>query len=247
MKFIKNPNLPNKEVGLTAVSDKSTEIINQLQELGISSIRIKNKKGLDTRIASHADMICHPLGGQEIIIASEELYLRKLLQECGFLPIESNKCIKSPYPYECALNAARIGNRLIANVKLLDSSIYVYCGKHSIKILPVEQGYAKCSVVVLNDHSLITADSSIANAAKNENLDVLQIRSGFIELKGYPYGFIGGTCGMIGKNKLAFAGNPLTHPDHKEILHFLNQNNIETLSLKNGVLADIGGIVPLNY
>ena len=67
-----------------------------------------------------------------------------------------------------------------------------FCEEKKLTYHAVKQGYAKCSTVLVNEQACITADTSIAAAVKQCGLDVLQIRPGFVELPGYPYGFLGG-------------------------------------------------------
>ena len=106
------------------------------------------------------------------------------------------------------------------------------------------QGYAKCSCAIINENTVITADRSIANALDNF-ADVLLIKPGDIELPGYEYGFIGGCCGRLDKDKLAFYGDPYRHSSGREIVSFIEKHDCEPVSLKNGNLFDFGGFIPL--
>ena len=114
-----------------------------------------------------------------------------------------------------------------------------------LTLIPVRQGYAKCSTAVVSEHAIITADSGIANAASLAGLDVLKLQPGYIHLDGYAYGFIGGTCGKLSASTIAFAGSVNRHPQAAEILKFLEQHQVQAISLYEGPLQDIGGILPL--
>ena len=74
---------------------------------------------------------------------------------------------------------------------------------------------------------------------------MLKIQKGFISLPGYDYGFIGGCCGKLSKNILAFTGKIESHPDYNNIKDFCRNYNVNVLSLTNDDLLDIGGILPI--
>ncbi len=245
MCFVKTPNLPESDAALAVVSGTYREIIDALNALGIETVAVKPCKNLSESVSSHADMLCHHLGGNQIIVAQEEEHLKAELKFHGFNVTDSNKCISKFYPHDVPLNAARVGNQLIANQAALDNLIIDYCEENGIEIIPVKQGYAKCSTIVIDDHSIITADPSIAKAAKAAQIDMLLIEPGYIELKDCSYGFIGGTCGFIGKNHIAFTGNIKAHPSYSNMKNFLNDKDIKMISLTKGRLVDIGGIITL--
>lgn len=245
MCFVKTPNLPKSDAVLVAVSGTYQKIINSLQSLGIEVIPVKPCFSLSDSVNSHADMILHHVGDNRAIVANGEEYLKFKLQSHGFEVTFSNKCISKIYPNDVPLNAARVGNRLIANQASLDETIITDCIENGIKIIPVNQGYAKCSTVVVDENSIITADQSIAKAATAAQMDTLLIEPGYISLKGCNYGFIGGTCGFINQKTIVFSGNIEAHPNYNIIKSFFRERNIQMIALTNGDLIDIGGIIPL--
>ena len=245
MEFLQTPNLPEADVALVAMSGTYQSIVNAIIALGIQVIEIRPCKALDKPVSSHADMLIHPLGNKRIVVESGEEYLKHQFIQNGFDVLLSNICVSSAYPHDVLFNAGRIGNQLIANVSSLDLTIIRYCAENQIQIIPVKQGYAKCSIIVVDDHSIITADQSIAEAASVAGIDVLIITQGAVELPGYNYGFLGGACGMIGKHVLAFTGNIQVHPDYLKIKNYCSSKKVELLSLTNTALIDIGGIIPL--
>ena len=76
-------------------------------------------------------------------------------------------------------------------------------------------------------------------------MNVLRIHSGDILLPGYPYGFIGGCCGKLAPDVMAFAGKLDSHRDSKHISAFLNTRGIKIVELLDGELLDVGGLVAL--
>ena len=150
--------------------------------------------------------------------------------------------VKSPvscvYPRDIGLNAAVVGDYLICNVKYTDETVL----EHADKIIDVKQGYAKCSVCMVDENSIITSDAGIYSAAKKNNIEVLLISKGHITLDGYNYGFIGGCSGLISKNKLAFTGSIAVHPDYEKIKKFCEGRGVEIVSLSNEKLYDYGSM-----
>ena len=244
-KFVDSPNLPKFKVKKVIVAGLRSDIYNNLKKLKIDTINIMPCPNLYKLESTHADMQCHHLNKNEIVISRDNTYLYKQLKNLGLDIKYSNKYLRKNYPYCSILNAARVNNYLFANAKYIDNTILENCLKNNIEIINVSQGYTKCSIAIIDSNSIITADDSIYKAAKIKNIDVLKIRPGYIELPGYNYGFIGGTCGLIDKNKIVFTGNILLHPDYKKIKNFIEGKNIEIICLNNKHLLDVGGILPI--
>ena len=245
MRFINCPNLPEADVALVAMSGTYPKIMDALHKINRTVLPIKPCKNLALPVCTHADMLCHHLGNNAIVVAKGEEYLKTALEHYGFRTVYSNSNLERDYPKDVALNAARIGGKLIANQKMLDTVIADYCRKNQIAILFAKQGYTKCSSVVISENAIITEDPSIAATAAGAEINVLKIRPGFVKLEGYEYGFLGGACGMIGKNTLAFTGTIESHPDFLNIKAFCDHQNVQLISLTKDPLTDVGGILPL--
>ena len=80
----------------------------------------------------------------------------------------------------------------------------------------------------------------------DRNIEVLLIGQGHINLREMPYGFIGGTSGLIKKNVLAVNGNINLHPDGNRIKLFCKKYDVDIITLKTGILTDIGSIITKN-
>lgn len=244
MRFVQQPNLPIGEIGLAAVSRTYPGLTAALRNLGMLVLETGPEMSLGA-CSCHADMLCHHLGGRKIICAKGNQALKEKLSGYGFDVLESSSPIHGPYPDDVALNGLRIGDRLFARRASLDATIVRYCDAHKIRIIPVRQGYAKCSAAVVDEESFITSDPGIAESGVRAGLQVLQIEPGFIRLDGCRYGFIGGACGKIGKTTMAFTGKLDAHPDGIKIENFLAQRGIYGIALIDAPLIDVGGILPL--
>jgi hypothetical protein len=245
MNLLENPNLPDTDVALVAMSGTYPELVKSLNILGIDVITVGSCTNLGRAIRDHADMIIHHLGSKKIVIQKSQKELISAFINKGFDVIPSYRVAGNGYPNDVILNAARVGNYLFAKSSVLDESIGNYCEKNNVKIIDENQGYAKCSTVVVDENSIITADPSIAEAAGKIGMDVLAIESGYVGLKGYDYGFLGGACGKISKDIIAFTGKIELHPDYERIKIFCSDRNIKIISLSESPLIDVGGIIPL--
>ena len=241
---IREPNLPRERVTLAAVSSLAAETIAALERCGVACLPVEPCPALAVPVQAHADMVCHPLGGRRVLAARGCEHLLASLRAEGFLPEETQRAPAARYPGDVLLNAARIGPLCLGSAHC-DETLLRFCEEENIRFVPVRQGYAKCSTVIVSREAVVTADPSIAAAAEGCGLDVLRIRPGFVELPGYSCGFPGGACGKLDKTTLAFAGDLSTHPDGAAIAAFLRSHGVFPLSLHAGPLRDVGGILPL--
>ncbi len=244
------PLLPDKKVLSVLISSEYPKISQRLSEiLGVEIIEIPYNDKLSSDIATHAD--CRFLQvSRNCVIVDESikslivnyLTIKDLNNEIKL--IVSVKKVSSPYPGDVRLNATVAGNKIICNSKCIDDSLNNYVRLHSFELIHVNQGYAACSVVLINENALITDDESIYTTAVYNGFDCLLIRKGSVRLKGREYGFIGGTCGMIDKNLIVFTGKLDTHIDSNLIKDFFSKYNVDYIELTDGPLIDIGGIIP---
>lgn len=249
MTALKNPNLPSGRVRTVLLGEQAGENIHgALRERGITILSVPADDRLDPPVRCHADMLVHPLGGREVVVprtsGKPDGFIRRL-EERGFEIVRADGCLSREYPADIRLDAARVGSFLFCVPRATDPVILRYCRSHGIEIVPVKQGYAKCSVCVVDETSIITSDPSIAQAGARIGLSVCSVRKGAVRLDGYEYGFIGGCSGKLGPDTLVFTGDLHTHPDGNAILEFLRMHGIQALSLCSGPLVDVGGILPL--
>ncbi len=225
------------------ISPTEPEIIAGLNDIGINTVHTKSVEELILYEQYHADMQLLAIN-DNAFICGNSLYLVNIVNEHEMKP-EICELLEGKYPDNIRLNAALVGNKLICKESSLSQKVKEYCKSEGIEIINVNQGYAKCSTLVINDNAIITADKSILKKAVENGIKALLIRPGFIELNGADYGFIGGCSGVIG-DTVVFFGDINTHPDSKIILDFIQKQRFNAVSLLNGPLKDIGGFVQLN-
>lgn len=241
--FILKPNLPDREVTLVAISGQAGESQAKLKQMGIDFLAIRPDGRLPHPVNSHADIQMLHAKENTVFCYSEHLFSGELYSNFNIVSITEKAGNK--YPKDVLLNCAIINNKIICNPKTIAKEILEFADNSGFTIIPVNQGYSKCSICIVNDSAIITDDESIFAAAGNFLNDVLFISKGSIGLKGYNYGFIGGCCGKISKNKIAFNGRLESHKDANLIIDFMSKHLVECVELNDNRLEDIGGILPL--
>lgn len=228
---------------LAAINAEAHDAIVNLNSMGIKTINVNRCSDLPVPVQAHADLQLLHLCGKSILTPREHLFKRENEKFFEFIKIKSP--LGNKYPEDVRLNCTLIGDKLICNPKTVAPEILEFAAETGLTVIAVNQGYARCSICVINENTIITDDISVFTAAGKFLNDVLFISKGSIRLKGYDYGFIGGCCGKIDKYKIAFNGELESHSDYKLILDCLQRNHIECIELKRGRLDDIGGIIPL--
>lgn len=251
-KTLDTPILPSSKATV-AVSCKAVKTIKRLKALGIETFEITENPKLDKPVSTHAD--CNFLQlDKNTFICDESIsvkfseYLNKNIVNYLTIGEENIKIItekiSSPYPGEARINVKVIDNAIICNTEHISEKIHVFSSFNNTNLYHCNQGYVGCSSVLVNRNSVITDDSSVYNTFNRIGFDCLMLSKGQIKLDGYNYGFIGGCCGFIDKNLIAFNGKLSEHKDCDLIKAFLKKNNVDYIELVDGPLTDIGGILP---
>ena len=194
-------------------------------------------------VASHPDMLIfftdkHLITHKSYFpIAQEQLKL--IAQRSERRLLLTDEPIGNIYPSDVLLNAAVVGNTIIGSERAMSAHIKNYGTECQKQIVNVKQGYAKCSVCVVDDNAIITADLGIADKAKEAGIDVLTVTPGHVTLEGYDTGFIGGASGIY-RDTVYFCGNIDRHPDANAIRTFCQKHGKQAVSLSDGELFDVG-------
>ena len=241
-KFIEHPNLPRKKVSAVICGELCSELNDFLDSSNIERICIEPNNFIDTAVRYHADMAVLHLGSDKIVIDKNQKHLCDVLLKKGFDVSFSETEIKGEYPRDIALNFAVFGNNFLGKLNCADEALAdLTCNLNHI---PVKQGYAKCSCLIIEENAIITDDESVYKALLHNGTDVLLIGKGDVRLCGHDYGFIGGASGKISQSEILFFGNITKHRDYKKIADFIEKYDCEMKYL-DFPLTDFGGIVPI--
>ena len=247
--FIEKPNLPQREVKTVIVDYRTDdEILSELSHMGIETIKTERCYELYETINGHPDILIHHMGGNSLVIAPNiydkvaERFLKK-----GFALTKGATWLQRNYPDNIAYNVLRLGKLAFHNTKYTDSEIIKQFEKYEVELIHVKQGYTKCSVCVVDEHSVITHDMGVTRVLERYGIEVLVIEPGDIDIAGLDYGFIGGTSGLISKNIIAFTGSIKEMKSYHKIVEYLALKGIDIKILSNKKIMDIGSIVPIIY
>lgn len=215
---------------------------NSLRKLGLEIIKIPTTNVYEA-INGHPDIQIHILNNKIVVHKNISKKFLDNLKKFNIPYTFSHYILDSKYPGNIILNCISLNTHLIHNLKYTDQEILQ--NSKNKKLINVSQGYTKCSTAVVSETAFITSDIPIATALKKENFDVLVVPPGDIELPGLDYGFIGGTCGLISKNTMAFFGSLDNYAYGQSIKDFLKKHNVTPLYLSSGKLIDRGSIFVL--
>ena len=212
--------------------------VNTLELLGFKPIYIPVCNCLQKPVSAHPDMSVFVIDDK--IFTVKELVHLFYGGEVVFCEREEKLHL---YPDDVMLNCAVVGNKALCREDFLHPKIKKYLIDNNYDILNVKQGYAKCSICVVNDNAIITEDDSIEKTAKEACIDVLKLQKGHVKLYGYDYGFIGGASGLLNENLLCFNGCIENHPQYLLIKEFCRKYDVDLISLNDDVLYDVGSIM----
>lgn len=207
-----------------------------LESMGFLVISLPPSKNLPKPVSSHADMLIFKY--EDNLILQREYYNDnlKLFDKVKVKPADFK--FGKKYPEDIKLNALAVADTLYGRIEHVCSNITeLYTKKVNLN-----QGYAKCSTLLLPDNSAITADKTIADSLNKSSHDVLFIREGGIKLPGYNYGFIGGAS-TVYKRDVIFFGDIRQHFDFKNIQSFINAHGCDLIYCNEIPLFDLGGAV----
>lgn len=219
----------------------SDEQVNELNNFGkVVKIPVYNK--LYESIQGHVDILLSLLNDKEFLFHKDidKTFVREIMK-LGFAVKLTNNSLGEAYPKNIILNGVNLKNHFIHNLKYTDPILL-----DSVKgktLINVKQGYSKCSVAIVQDNAIITSDISIAKELNKHSFDVLLLPPGDIILEGLNYGFIGGTCGLVDKDVLAFFGTLEKYAYGKEVKEFLKRHKVEPYFLSDTKLIDRGSIL----
>lgn len=241
--FIVKPNLPEGKVKSVILGEKNQIVRTFLNDNGIECIELKANPLLDEETNNHADMLCSYCGNGSFIFSQKDAAADKLTGEYN-AEVTIQKGISSPYPRDVALNACFLNKYLLCREASLSVLLKSHCSNSNIAVINTKQGYAKCSVCVVNENSVIIEDEGIAYLLNNYQYDVLLLKRGGVYLSDRHCGFIGGCSALVDKNVLFFNGDVKSHPQYAEIKEFLHMRKIDMICAENPRLTDFGGFIP---
>ena len=221
-------------------------VINAAAAQGAKVITLPAYPRLGAPVSSHADLLIHPLGGALYTFGD---YYRSFAEEeinriCDGAGLELRFIgadAGSVYPADVPLCAKRVGDFFLVSRATAPELCDAAAGL-GLHVITTKQGYTACSADAAGC-GIITSDTGIACAASKAGIPRLVISPGSIDLPGYGYGFIGGSCAFCAeRGEVWFTGDPMTHPDGESIAAFIRSCGALPRALTPGRLYDCGGM-----
>lgn len=236
--------MPTGHVKTVLVGAKYTELISRLDALGISAIQVPANPDVAAPIAFHADISAFYFGNGNVYVSSSNTSLAMYMRTLGYNVTIVEACGQQ-YPNDVKMNACLVGNTLFYHNKGTSYGLCQRAEALGYKLVLVNQGYVKCSVCVLDETHIVTADTGIATAAESNGVSALRLSAVNVRLDGYDQGFIGGACGKLSKSILAFTGRLNNKADEALLENYASCVGIEVMYLSNEQAYDVGSIMPL--
>ena len=173
--FVKTPNLPDRAVGVILGVKYAARFHTALADIGVTPIYLTDNPCVSPGLSGHADLSVFHCGGSEVLIApylaGSDFAESFEGLGCKVTAVEVQQ--GSAYPKDCVLNACVVGKWLLCNPDI--TALEVLSRFENESVIGFKQGYARCTVCVVDENSIITADPGIAAAAEGRGLDVLKL------------------------------------------------------------------------
>ena len=221
----------------------------ELKSLGYNLIELPQNDNLYEEISSHTDILCSIVNDKLIVEKTISKFLMDKFQN-KINVIKGEKLLSDKYPNNIVYNVCIIGKKAIHNLKYTDIILLEELKKENYELINVKQGYSNCSIAVIDDSSIITADYGLCKVLEKYDLNIL-----FLDytpdiklLNGIKYsnmnGFIGGSISRIGDN--IFISGELKKIDREnKIKHFIEERNLKIIDFKGLDIIDYGGMIEL--
>ncbi len=234
--FISIPYLPKAKVTLA---------VGGFRPEGVEVVAPAALPMLPAALRGHADLGLCPIGGSEVVCPPCAVsYYENALGPRGFSVISGDADPGSTYPTDAAYNVVVAGRYALLNPKCCDRTLLRLL-EQRFEIVPIRQGYAKCSAAPIGENVVITADKGIYEAASRKGLSALLAENDGVELPPYGCGFFGGATGMINRNTLAVNGSLDKMKSGAKIKEFLELNGVFALEISARPPFDTGSLIPL--
>jgi len=191
-------------------------------------------------ISGHPDIFFCPTPKGLIVAPNLPVEYIKILNQRGVIYTTGNLPVGKKYPESARYNALFASDKLILNPEISDSSIQIL--NPDAEIIPIKQGYTRCSLIHLPNNTFITSDHGIEKILKLNQFKVLFVDPSCVKLEGFQHGFIGGACGI--HEDLLFICGRLKYFKEKDLFEeFTARAGVQIIELYDGQPIDIGTLI----
>lgn len=219
----------------------------RLKSLGYQLLEIKQSKKVYPEISAHVDIFTCKVGAKVIVEPTQYMKMPKMP-----IFIEGQEEVESKYPFDIKYNVCTIGKKAIHNFEYTDTKLKQELIKYGYELINTTQGYANCSIAIIDDNSAIVTDKGLYKILQKHKIDVLYLEYEpdirLLDNNGYSNkkGFIGGAVSRIGDNKIIVFGDLNKIDENGRIRKFVEQRDLKIIDFKGLDVIDYGGIVIIN-
>lgn len=216
-------------------------LLDKLNKFNINSFPSFESKILKGAVATHPDMSLFKYD-EETLIASREsfAYYNEVFKATKINVINANEDPLEKYPGDVKFNALRVGEYLICKKDACADDIMNRFDEG--KIINSSQGYVKCSVIDVGSEYFASDDKYLYEIIKSLGKKCILLDKGFVKIKDYDYGFIGGASGYA-RDKIFLTGKIINEANRIRLEEFAREINKELIYLTEYDIFDIGTLM----
>lgn len=213
----------------------------KLNKFNINSFPSFESRILKGAVKTHPDMSLFKYD-EETLIASRESfdYYNEIFKGTKINIINADEDPHEKYPSDVKFNALRAGEHLICKKDVCAEAI-VSCFDEG-KIINSSQGYVKCSVIDIGSEYFASDDKYLYEIIKSLGQKCILLDKGFVKIKDYDYGFIGGASGYA-RDKIFLTGKIINEANRIRLEEFSREINKELIYLTEYDIFDIGTLM----
>lgn len=213
----------------------------KLNKFNINSFPSFESKILKGAVKSHPDMSLFKYDEDTLIASRESFdYYNEIFKGTKINIINANEDSHEKYPSDVKFNALRAGEHLICKKDVCAEAI-VSCFDEA-KIINSSQGYVKCSVIDIGGEYFASDDKYLYEIIKSLGKKCILLDKGFVNIKDYDYGFIGGASGYA-RDKIFLTGKIINEANRIRLEEFSREINKELIYLTEYDIFDIGTLM----
>jgi hypothetical protein len=191
-------------------------------------------------VSGHPDLFFVQVNNELVVSQNIPQKYLQLLKDKDLGYMHGKSPVGFKYPESARYNAVITENYFIHNLYISDSFLLEHFARR--ERIHVNQGYARCNLLVLADTHFLTSDEGIYKTLQTKGLQVLFVKPAEIELPGFSHGFFGGVCGIY--QHTVFISGSLKHHTQGEIIRqFIDTAGYAIIELYDGPLFDGGSIL----
>lgn len=228
---------------MIAIVDKAYYdlLADKLSEFNIKVFPSFESKILKGAVKTHPDMSIFKYDDETLIASRESFdYYNEIFKGTKIKIINADEDPHEKYPSDVKFNALRVGDHLICKRDVCAKSIIKRFDE--AKIINSSQGYVKCSVIDVGNEYFASDDKYLYEIIKSFGKKCILLDKGFVKIKDYNYGFIGGASGYA-RDKIFLTGKIINEANRIRLEEFSREINKELIYLTEYDIFDIGTLM----